>query len=234
MRRNLLAFLLLGTANLAQAGIYDFTWSNGWQDVLTGYVDTEQDSLFVTNVNPWTPGLNHYLNPLLPDLTNVAFPNNQWKLGAVQEDGTTYDIDDNWDGNLGGTWGFASDLSTEEIQYSNGTSPEDQFFKFYTSIGLTKIYVPSIGQYRYSPDGQSTVNSDGSINSQLSNFAVFDPLVYPPQSLDDFSTAASLISSGGVHRISKRASVPEPGMFALLLTGIFAAFLGRFRLSKKA
>lgn len=234
MKRNLLAFLLLGTANLAQAGIYDFTWSNGWQDVLTGYVDTEQDALFVTNVNPWTPGLNHYLNPLLPDLTNVAFPNNQWKLGAVQEDGTTYDIDDNWDGNLGGTWGFASDLSTEEIQYSNGTSPEDQFFKFYTSIGLTKIYVPSIGQYRYSPDGQSTVNSDGSINSQLSNFAVFDPLVYPPQSLDDFSTAASLISSGGVHRISKRASVPEPGMFALLLTGIFAVFLGRFRLSKKA
>lgn len=233
MKKNLLAFCLLATANLAQAGIYDFTWSNGWQDVLTGYVDTEQDALFVTSVNPWTPGLNHYLNPLLPDLTSAAFPNNQWKLGAVQEDGSTYDIDDNWDGNLGGTWGFASDLSTEEIQYSNGTSPENQFFKFYTSIGLTKMYFPFIGQYQYSPNGQSTVNPDGSIASQLSNFAVFDPLVYPPQSLDDFSTTASLISSGGVHKISKRVAVPESSAIVLLLTGLLSVFLGRRRFAKK-
>lgn len=234
MKKSVVALAFMMSSGLAQASIYDFTWSNSWQDLLAGYVDTEQDALFITSVNPWVSGQNHSLNPLLPDLSGSAFSNNEWKLGAVQQDGSIYDIADNWDGILGGTWGFASDIATEDVSYLNGDQAENPFFKYYMSIGIDKMYFPFADLYSYSPTGESVVNPDGSFSSQLSNFVAYQAFVPSPQGLDDFSTEVSQLSIGGLHKIAKRVEAPESGSVAIFALGLIALIYSRFGFLRKS
>lgn len=234
MKKSVVALVLMLGSSLTQASIYDFTWNNGLQDLLTGYVDTDQDALFITSVQPWNPGSNGIFNPLLPDFSSSDFPGGEWKLGAVQQDGSSYDIADDWNGILGGTWGFASDITITDMDYVNGSYAESPYFKYYMSIGIDKIYFPFAGFYSYSLTGESVMNPDGSFSSQLSNFLAYQALNASPQSLDDFSTEVSQFSMGGLHKISKRTDVSESGSLMIFMLGFLSLVYSRFGVRKKS
>ncbi len=232
MKNKLIALGLLVCSSLAQATIYDFSFSSGDQELLTGYVDTQQDALFVTGMTSWTPGNGYWLNPVLPDFANDIFPNSQWKLSAVQLDGSGYDITDNWDGKIGGSWGFASDLDAESVSYLGAQAPGNPFFKFFMSIGIIKTYFPLAGFFAYDGYSESTLLADGSFHSGLHNYLAYDSLAFPPLSLEDFSQSASLLTSGGTYRVSQRTYVSESGSLVLLLMGVLALGVGRVAIRK--
>lgn len=227
MKNNLIALGLLVCSSFAQATIYDFTFSSGDQELLTGHVDTQQDALFVTGLTAWSPGNGYMVNPVLPDFASDVFPNQQWKLGAVQLDGSSYDIADNWDGKIGGSWGFASDLDAESVSYLGAQAPVNPFFKFFMSVGIIKTYFPLAGFFSYDGYSESTLLPDGSFHSGLHNYLAYDAAAFPPLNLEDFSQSASLLTSGGTYRVSQRTDVPESSSLAMLLIGLFALGLGR-------
>lgn len=228
MKKLLACLGLILASNFSSATIYDFTWNDGAQDILSGYVDTTQDALFVTQFNPWTPGSGSYIDPLIPDFSNSSvFANNAWELKAVQADGSGFDIADDWDGLLGG-WGFASDLEMSDIPYLNGSFDSGPYFKHYMAIGLIKTYFPYAGFYSYDVQGGSSFAPDGSVYSQLSDYAGY----YSPASGFDTSTA-NQFQTGGSHRIEKRIDAPEPGTLAIFLLGFAALLARRFSLCGK-
>lgn len=219
-------------SNLAQASIIDLKWNSGWQDILTGYVDTEKNSLFVTKMNIWTPGINHDINPLQPDFSDVnVFTNNVWELRAVKLDGTSHDIEKNWDGILGGTWGFASDIATSDINYLNGDYKYDGAYKHYMSIGIDKVYSASLGKFDFYEHGESYLNFDGSFYSQLSRFAAYSSSPVVPKNITEFSGDVVRLSAGGSHTISRRVEVPEPSTLAIFSFSLIVLLSRRIRLS---
>jgi hypothetical protein len=228
MKRMLLGLSLLIGSSLTQAAIYDISVNNSWQDLLTGYVDTKQDALFVTGITPWSPGLNHYMSPVSPNFSDGMFANGQWRLDAVNIDGSGHDIADNWDGKLGGSWGFSSNIDAESINYLDASAPSNPFFKFYMSIGISKMYLPLADIFSYSPHPESTLLADGSYHSGMSHFLSRAALVSSPGSLDDFAASASLFDVGMVYVLSKREEVPESGSLLLLLVGLFSFCVNRF------
>ncbi|HSX51647.1 MAG TPA: hypothetical protein VLF09_11845 [Cellvibrio sp.] len=227
MKNKLIALGLLVCSSVAQATIYDFTFSSGDQELLTGHVDTHKDALFVTGMTSWSPGNGYIVNPVIPDFAVGSFPDNQWKLGAVQLDGSSYDIADNWDGIIGGSWGFASDVDAENVSYLGVQAPVNPFFKFFMSIGIMKTYFPMVDFLSYEGYSQSTLLPDGSFHSGLHNFFAYDSTAFPPLTMDDFSQSVSLLSSGGTYRVSQRAEVPESGSLVMLLIGLIALVVGR-------
>jgi hypothetical protein len=233
MKNMLLAFGLLASSSFAQATIYDISVNNGSQDILMGYVDTRQDALFVTAVIPWSPGLYHHMRPAVPDFSDEVFTNNEWKWDALTADGSVYDIADNWDGILGGTWGFASNIDVESIPYLDDVAPSDPFFKFYTSLGMSKMYFPLAGIFNYAPHQESTRLADGSYFSGLSHILNRAALTASPESLDDFATSAHVFDAGINYVLSKREEVPEPGSLVLLLVGFFSLCASRLGLGNK-
>jgi len=218
---------LLACSSFAQATIYDFSFSSGDQELLTGHVDTQQDALFVTGISAWSPGNNYILNPVIPDFAGGTFSDNQWKLDAIQLDGSSYDIGDNWDGKIGGSWGFASALDAENVSYLGAQAPANPFFKFYMSLGIGKMYLPLADLFLYDGYGESTLLPDGSFHSGLNNYLAYDSAAFPPLNLDDFSQSASLLTSGGTYRVSQRTEVSESGSLAMLMIGLFALVAGR-------
>lgn len=233
MKKMLFALGLLASSSFAQATIYDISVNNGWQDLLTGYVDTKQDALFVTSITPWSSGLNHYMNPVVPDFSHGVFVDNQWKLDAINADGSIFDISDNWDGKLGGSWGFSSSIDAESIAYLDADAPSDPFFKFYMSIGISKLYLPLAGIFNYYPHQESTLLADGSYHSGISHFLNRAALNASPESLNDFSASASLVDVGINYVLSKREEVPEPASLVLLLVGLFSLCARRLGLGGK-
>lgn len=223
MRKVYMVVFLMFISNAAKATIIDFSWNSGWQDILTGYVDTEKNALYVTQITPWIPGENHWINPLQPDLAdNSIFHNGVWELRAIKLDGSAYDIEDNWDGILGGDWGFASDLAASEIPYLNGNVVENPYFKYYMSIGIEKLYFPLIDQFNYYAHGESYLNDDGTYYSQLSSYAVYYSFPDIPANIDDFPRDVSIISSGGSHTISRAVVVSEPNIFFIFALSVLA------------
>lgn len=214
-------FFFVFTGNIANASIVDFNWSNGWQDILTGYVDTEKNSLFITQIKQWTPGENHYINPLQPDLSDiVTFNDNVWQLKAINLDGSDYDIEDNWSGILGGSWGFSSDIAISDVAYLNGNYIETRAFKSYMSIGISKVYFPAEDQFDYYAHGESYLNSDGSYYSQLSSYAAYYSAPLVPNNINEFPNSVLALSSGGSHTISHRVEVPEPSILTLFVFSV--------------
>ncbi len=232
MKNKLIALGFLVCSSFAQATIYDFSFSSGDQELLTGHVDTQQDALFVTGVSAWSPGNGYILNPVIPDFTGGAFPDNQWKLGAIKLDGSAYDIADNWDGKIGGSWGFASDLDVESVSYLGAQAPVSPFFKYYMSVGIGKLYFPLAGFFSYDGYGESTLLPDGSFHSGLFNYLAYDWATFPPLNVEDFSQSTALFSSGGTYRVSQRTEVSESGSFVLLLMGLLALGVGRVAIRK--
>jgi|GEM_PF-5831951 len=229
MNKYFVVLFSIFTSNMAQASIIDFQWNNGWQDILTGYVDTEKNSLFVTEMNAWTPGLNHTLNPLQPDFSDTSlFNNNVWELRAVNLDGSSFDIKDDWNGILGGTWGFASDIATLDINYLNGDyNNYNGVFKKYMSIGIEKTAFSSLGseELSFSAHGESYLNSDGTFYSQLSGYAAYHSVSVVPNIINEFPDEVNVLSSGGRHTISRRVEVPAPSsiaIFAISLIGLLS------------
>ena len=227
MKNKLMALGLLVCSNFAQAAIYDFSFSSGDQELLTGHVDTQQDALFVTGMAAWEPNKGYTLNPVIPNFADESFPGNQWKLSAIQLDGSSYDIADSWDGRIGGSWGFASDIDAESVSYLGAQLQENPFFKYYMSIGIGKLYLPLAGFFSYDSYGESTLLPDGSFHSGLINYLAYDWATFPPLNFEDFSQSVSLFSSGGTYRVSQRVDVSESGALVLLLMGLLTMGVGR-------
>lgn len=220
MQKVFVLLVLLCSSNMAKAAIIDFHWNSGWQDIFSGYVDTKKNSLFINKVYAWTPGVNHWMNPLLPDFADSSlFPNNEWELRAITADGSGYDIEDNWNGMFSDTWGFASDLSLGEIKYTNGVVQEDKFTREYAGIGFTKYQDMLTGRYTYSPHANSILYGDNSISSIYSYLAT--QLSYPivPGRIDEFTGPTAILFAGGSHTIQHRNAVSEPSPLLLLLCG---------------
>lgn len=231
MRKLLLAAGLLASSTLSQAAILDFSWSNGWQDIVSGYVDTKQNSLFITKVHAWSPGEYHYVSPLLPDFSNNAlFPNNQWQLRATSKDGSEFDIADDWTGALNGQWGFTSDLAVDEIVYLNGKLPHTGNLRFYPGIAMAKVFHLPTAQRWYDTESPQAVNPNGTVFSSFYFYAAYPNLVPSPSSLDDFDATPSFFAGGGIYTVKPRNVVTEPTPVLLLLAGFTALLLRKRRL----
>jgi hypothetical protein len=220
MQKVFVLLVLLFSSNIAKAAIIDFHWNAGWQDIFSGYVDTKKNSLFINKFYAWTPGLNHYSSPLLPDFSDTSlFPNNEWELRAITADGSGYDIEDNWNGMFGDTWGFASDLSLDEIKYTNGMVPKHEFFGFYAGIGITKMHFNLTGHYSYYPTGASRLYDKQRISSAYSFLAIYSSFPFVPERVEEFTGPVDIVQSSGSHTIQHRNAVSESSPLLMLLCG---------------
>ena len=227
LNRSAVALLLTVISATCHATIFDFTFNSGWQDLLRGYVDTERNALFVTDMIDWYPGAHHYLDPLQPDLAALGGGAAQeWELRAVNVDGSVHDVPLNWDGVVGGTWGFASAVATEDVPYLNGDYVGNAAFRYYMSIGINKLLVTSVNKLLLTAQSPSVQHSDGSFYAMLNAFAARDS--YPitnPTGPADFPDEVRLLSSSGYYVVTRR--VPEPAVIGLYLVGLLGLWSAR-------
>lgn len=161
----------------ANATIIDYKWSSyRGTPLVEGFVDTSKDALFISKVYQWTPGSRR--NLLVPDLSDTSmFDNGLWELTAIDEKGSKFDIPDNWDGDINAAatnntnrWGFASNISVQDMSYINGKYVEENpYFTFYMGVGMLKGYLSKIDSFIYI--AQSSPDFEGRSFTSFSHYA---------------------------------------------------------------
>lgn len=110
MYKMAIVLVLMMMSISAHATLYDVTYNNTDTVSWTGIVDTSTDTLTLSTFAD-NPGNKPIWTPTNP--TNIVFH-------AVLGNLAAFDVSDTWDGAIGTTWGFLSDLTKPQINWNEG------------------------------------------------------------------------------------------------------------------
>lgn len=190
----------LGFSNFAGASLFSVAFTDNDGPQWTGVVDSVTDSL---SIQTWVegPGGTAYWTPTLAalPLNFQAFmaPSFPTPFASL----TPFDVPDNWDGIIGPSWGFLSDLTKPNIAWNEGVFAGNN-----SRMGW------GIAQFN------SEVIQD---NFATSSFFQFTPT----------STSGNQASEADTVTVNAAAQVPAPGSLFLLALGLAGLGISRRKLA---
>ncbi len=186
--------------SVANAGLINVEYVDTDGPQWTGVVDTNADTL---TINSWSEGLGgmSFWTPSTPALMFHAYAKPSFNTTNFN-DLINYDISDAWNGLIGQSWGFLSDLTKKQISWDQG-----EFLGNDARLGWGL-----------------TQGNDGKVN--FSQFTDQNHFLFIPRGefLNSISYANSVETSP-----SSSVSVPEPSTLAIFALGMLGVASRRFK-----
>ncbi len=231
MYKYLNILVLLLAFSPAHATLFDVTWSNNKGSHWTGVVNTTNNTLVIDS---WTTNDRIRQWWKLPETESIIFD-------AVDINGDTFEIADDWDGTIGTDWAFFSRQSMGEVPWLAGTYTgiysdshigwggfmyelRDGNIRY--SVDYTEAYITHIA---FNPGIVSLTLKANSYTCVRSGLFQCAPDPAPPTPL-----IATYVDGQWAYRTpsSVQVSVPEPSAIALMGLALLGFGATRRKLKK--
>jgi hypothetical protein len=118
MKQTGVVVLVVAATNHSRGAEYAVEYTDNDRLHWTGVVDTTANTLAIDTWEVYAHSRPFWRPDL--DAGVLAADGNLWLFDAVIEDGSEYDVPDNWDGQIANNWAFLSRHAYGEIQWLDG------------------------------------------------------------------------------------------------------------------